>query len=253
MSEILRLLGMDHCDFGHLHAAAQAEGRTAAAISPGGEAVRVRKIDLPIPNEDAALAIDDGPYTLLAVADGHHGYAASHELLAALAERPVPRDPLALLATLRHLLLPPDDADPEARSTLLIAIWDRLHARGFGLSFADSSLYIVSPHAPPATPARKDRAFVSPWDPPSLDPRRAQEFAFTADPGDLLVAFTDGIDECHYGRPETSVRPEHLWNLLAEAGPDPLAYARALGGLALRGVAGQPGGEDNLALAVTRA
>ena len=63
----------------------------------------------------------------------------------------------------------------------------------------------------------------------------------------------DGIDQCHYRQPETSVTPRHLRSLLAETGPEPSRYAQALVELALRGVDGNPGGQDNIALVVTRA
>jgi hypothetical protein len=67
-----------------------------------------------------------------------------------------------------------------------------------------------------------------------------------------VAAFTDGVDECHYGHPKTSIRPHHLRALLAELGPAPEPFARRLLALALCGVDGHPGGEDNAAVAVAR-
>ena len=80
-TERLVLLGVDHAEYGSLAVQTQAGGRTAAAISVGGDYVRMRKGgDLKVSNEDACLAIDDGERTLLAVCDGHHGHWASHGL-----------------------------------------------------------------------------------------------------------------------------------------------------------------------------
>jgi hypothetical protein len=99
---------------------------------------------------------------------------------------------------------------------------------------------------------RKNRDYVSPWSAGALDPRRALEFGFSVAPGELVVAFTDGVDECHYGKPDTSIGKRHLWNLLPDAGGSPEHYVRALAELALQGVGGNPGGQDNLAIAATR-
>jgi hypothetical protein len=73
-------------------------------------------------------------------------------------------------------------------------------------------------------------------------------FKFSAEPGDLLLAYTDGIDECHYRSPRTSVRPGHVSALAAGVGNDPLATVDGLCRLALGGVDGNPGGEDNIAI-----
>jgi hypothetical protein len=82
----------------------------------------------------------------------------------------------------------------------------------------------------------------------SLNPELADTFSFTASPGDLLLAYTDGIDECHYRRPETSVTPQIMAELRRETGGEPEAYVRRLVELALSGVDGHPGGQDNLAV-----
>jgi serine/threonine protein phosphatase PrpC len=258
-AERLLLLGLDHTDYGRVHSAPQAAGRTAAAISVGGPYVEIRKGDLDVPNEDGALAIDDGDRTLLVVADGHHGHWASHGLLEALAEIPVPTDLMALLATIQRLAQPlPTDRTSlppgllDARSTLLAAVVDRRHHRTFGASYGDSSIFGVANDRFPERFNRKSEHYVSPWSPGSLDPRHAREFSFAVAPGDLVVVCTDGIDECHYGQPSTSVGPEHFARVFTEA-QQPHAFARKLAELALLGVDGHPGGQDNLALAVARA
>ena len=71
-------------------------------------------------------------------------------------------------------------------------------------------------------------------------------------PGDLVVAFTDGVDECHYGKPESSVRIDHVAELFGVVSSVEV-FVEALGALALSGVDGHPGGQDNLAIAATEA
>ena len=78
-------------------------------------------------------------------------------------------------------------------------------------------------------------------------------FAFTGNPGDLLLAYTDGIDECHYGKPETSVTPQIMADLWRATGNEPEVYVRRLVELALSGVDGHPGGQDNLAVVASPA
>ena len=105
--ELTLLLGADHPAFGAVEMRVQAEGRTAVAISAGGagpSGAEARKQGVAVPNEDAVLVVDEGPRTLLAVADSHHGHEAACDLLAQLAQRfapgegspgpaPLPRDP----------------------------------------------------------------------------------------------------------------------------------------------------------------
>lgn len=258
-AERLLLLGLDHTDYGVAYAASQASGRTAAAISVGGDYVRIRKGDVDVPNEDGCLAIDDGELTLLVVADGHHGHWASHGLLEALHGTAVPHDLMALLAAIQRVgqTLPADRSGlPEglltARSTLLAAVIDRRRHRIFGASFGDSSIFRLSNGKVVERLNRKDENYVSPWSPGSLDPRLAFEVSLAIDPGDLVVAFTDGVDECHYGRPEISVGPEQLKSLQAHSA-EPHTFAQALADLALAGVGGHRGGQDNIAVVVARA
>ncbi len=87
-----------------------------------------------------------------------------------------------------------------------------------------------------------------PDDPRTLSPDRAAFFEFEAGPGNLLLAFTDGIDACHYRHPETSLGPRQFLEVLHEAGARPDAYVRRLTEWALSGCDGNPGGQDNLAL-----
>ena len=105
----------------------------------------------------------------------------------------------------------------------------------------------------PVLATRKDGNYVTPWDRESLNPRRGHEFEFAIPPDGVAVAFTDGIDECCYEHPDRSVLPGDLWGLLDETGGavEVELYVRDLAELALAGVDGNPGGQDNLAIAAT--
>lgn len=267
MTERTVLLGVDHADYGAVRVVAGTDGRTAAAISIGGDYVRMRKGDLPVPNEDAVAFVDDGARTLLVVCDGHAGHWASHGFAEALAEIPVPPGLLELHGSLRSLVQPVAGRPEElpdgllaARSTLLLAVVDRARGRLFGLSYGDSSLFVLRGDELPARCNRKNDHFVGPWSPRSLAERAPSEFQLALQPGDLVVACTDGVDECHYHRPETSVGPAHLRQLWrggangaggAGAAVGAAEFAGALARLALRGVDGHPGGQDNVAIVAT--
>lgn len=258
--ERLLLLGVDHTAYGQVHLATQANARTALAISVGGPYVQMRKGDLLVPNEDTCLALDAGPLTVLAVCDGHHGHWASHGIAEVLAEvESLPSDPLSALRLVASLAQPieedavdlPEDL-LDARTTLLLAVVDRTRRRLFGISYGDSSIFVVSPRGLPVRANAKNERYVTPWLPDSLDPRAAHEFVADFVPGDLLVACTDGIDECHYRSPQTSVGSEQIWSLLLASESLPEAFAGRLAAMALQGVGGHPGGQDNLAVVVTK-
>jgi len=245
------LLGEGHSTFDQFEVVSQAAGRTACAICAGAEATSIK--DQGARNEDAALVIDDGERTLVAVADAHFGGQASHDLLSRLASvaEPIPRNPLALLELLPALADPGESASYDSESTLLVAVLDRAKSSGFGVSAGDSSLALLRPGQPLQGVNRKNRAYVQPCEPSTLDPRRLGEFWFRTQPGDLLVAFTDGVDECHYQSPSTSVRPGHMEEIHTRAGGQPEAFVRELMQLALSGVEGFPGGQDNIAVVAT--
>jgi hypothetical protein len=248
------LLGRDHPAHGGYTARTLRSGETACALSagaspPGGRTGK--------PNEDALLAIEEGSRTLLAVSDAHFGPETSHDLLRRIAGRPapLPTNPLALFEL---LLARPSPAGPaesafsSSETTLVVAVLDHETRRGFGISYGDSSLMVLSLEDGPRRVNSKNRVYVQPCVPSSLDPRRADEFAFRTRPGDLVIAFTDGIDECHYRRPATSIQPAHLESLQIRSGSDPERFVRSTLELALTGVSGHPGGQDNIALIATR-
>ena len=82
--------------------------------------------------------------------------------------------------------------------------------------------------------------------------RRAEAFAFSPQQGDVILVYTDGVDECSYRDPDHSITPEVMERVLNETGSEPDAICDAIVRLALKGVDGSPGGQDNIALAVTR-
>ncbi len=255
------LLGADETEYGAFTVQPQEPSRTHVALSVGAvplSASRLAKGSADFPNEDAVLAVDRGAWTLMAVADSHFGHRASQVLLermrdALAADAALPATPSALVELLAACLGGDRPEGDESETTLLVAVADRARARGLGLSFGDSSLYVVSLEEPPRRVSPRNRAYVSPHDPGSFAPGRGSLFEFTFRTGDLLVAFTDGVDECHYRSPDTSIGPRHLHGLFIRTCGEADLFTEALVRLALQGVDGSPGGEDNIALAVTKA
>jgi hypothetical protein len=258
---LILLLGAEEARYGEFSMLPAEPARTHVALSVGGaplSASRLAKGRADIPNEDAALALDEGQKTLLAVADSHFGHTASHFLLERLREilgagRTLPADPASLVELLASCLGGDRPDGDESESTLLVAVVDRQRGRGLGVAFGDSSLFVVSLEDPPRRVSPQNRAYVSPFDAGSFAPGRGSLFEFAFRPGDLVVAFTDGVDECHYRSPDTSVGPRHLHGLYIRTCGEADLFADALVRLALQGVDGSPGGEDNIALAVTKA
>lgn len=253
-SETLLLLGEAHASYDRVVTQATRAGGAAGAITAG------RRPDAPWgfakvdQNEDALLVRDDGRHCLLAVADAHYGRDASHFLLEGLAGAVAPdvRDLEELLTAIARLGNPDADPDHPSETTLLVLTLDREAGTGFGVSYGDSTAAILDPGTGVRILNEKTPRYVTPARPSSLRAHGAVRFRFRTRPDQLLVAFTDGVDECHYGRPATSIRPHHIRTLLAEVGTNPGPFAGRLLELALRGVDGHPGGEDNAAVAVAR-
>ncbi|MBU0553872.1 SpoIIE family protein phosphatase [Myxococcota bacterium] len=220
-------------------------------ISPGADPLSPARRYKRAPNEDALLYRREGRRALLVIADAHFGLGASHQLIARWHQRPgIPATPEALalaLAELPELGLAHDGSE----STLLVVVYDFEARAGFGQSFGDSSLFIVRGPRLAQRVSPQNGVFLDPSDPARFD--EGQPFEFTTRPDQLLLAFTDGIDECCYRAPSRSIGPRHLTALYAQHGPAPQIYARALLRLALNGVEGHPGGQDNIALIALRA
>ena len=72
----------------------------------------------------------------------------------------------------------------------------------------------------------------------------AQRLDFDFEDGRLLLC-SDGIMECHYRSPQTSISPAHLREL-DQPGVSSREFVEKLVQMALRGVDGNPGGQDNI-------
>ena len=256
--ESVLLLGRDETRLGAWRQVELADGATAAALSVGGDPnspARASKGDPAEPNEDALFALDDGRFCLFAVADAHHGIESSHRLLELLADAvdspALERKQLNALVESLH----DRDGDPEGRSecAFLITVFDRESGRGFGLSWGDASLMVVEREGLARLANEHDHRWVTPARPVDLASWRAKPFRFEAGPGSLVLAYTDGVDCCEYGSPATSIGPAHLQELMALTGPNPQTSVRRLTELALAGVGGHPGGQDNIAIIGVRA
>ena len=245
----LKLLGRDYGEYGSL-AATNVGARAAACISVGSDLNSPShrfKDDPASPNEDALCVIEAGDWAHYAVADAHYGSESSHMLIDRLHDiwlKVRPTD-VQHLGQMIEFLRAGDPPKTESETTLLVVCYDRVEHTGFGLSFGDSSFVIVGPgHETTAINDRNGR-FVNAADRFSMI--TGAPFRFSADPGDILLTFTDGINECHYRSPETSVGFDHIERVVNRS-HEPLRIVQQLAELALSGVDGNPGGQDNIAL-----
>ncbi len=200
-------------------------------------------------NEDTLCMIAAPDWIGMAVADAHYGEESSHMLLGRLHDiwaKVKPRDP-AHLQEMMEFLRQGEPARTESETTLLVSIYDRDARTGFGINYGDSSFAIGGPSRVPVHLNQREHKFVSAADPGSF--REGTHFSFSAEPGEMLLAYTDGIDGCHYGFSETSIQPEHIHQIMTESSFDPLDTINAILSLALTGVDGNPGGQDNIAVA----
>jgi len=250
------LLGRDHGEYGAVRYATLAD-RTACAISVGSDRDSPSlsaKGDVATPNEDCLLAVDDGPRTLLAVADGHFGIEASHELIERTAARfrQVPADGAEIASFVNDLTYRPPSRPYGSATSFVLVIVDREAGRGFGVSYGDSTAAVVGPETPCRGLNAKNGRFVTLASPSTMALANAEPFFLSFAPGDLILVFTDGIDECHYGEPATSITADVMDRLFAESGTAPRPFVEAVVAQALAGVDGHPGGQDNLVIAATR-
>jgi hypothetical protein len=247
------LFGRDHIEYGSYEQISLNGGSTACTISVGSDPETPSlgtKGGSDSLNEDALYARDTGEHVLLAVADAHFGLESSHHLIAEIerVSAQIPRNPGELEESLRQI--EPGNEARVSESTLMAAVYDRSLRQGFGLTFGDSSLAIVGAEGA-RTVSVPTSGFLAPASKDGLRWHEGSPFIFFAGPGCLLLAFSDGINECNYGSPRTSVRNHHLHTLFGELGAQPELYARGLTQLALDGVDGHRGGEDNICLAVS--
>ncbi|MBI3561646.1 MAG: SpoIIE family protein phosphatase [Gammaproteobacteria bacterium] len=244
------LLGKDFAHYGEVgycHTAMKMHCAISVGADKTSPSLRF-KGDLRSTNEDALTAVSCGDTALLAVADAHFGQWASQALVAGLAgyARDI-TDQASLYSYLQQLCDESCDHSQPSETTLLMVCLNLLSGDGFGVSFGDSSAVCVGRQGVRHLNT-KNSQYVSLNKPHSLDPACAEEFSFTLRPDELLVVFTDGVDECHYGSPATSVTDQHLQRLYHVSAGDAKHYLTQLVELALAGVNGNPGGQDNIAI-----
>lgn len=246
----LLLLGQDYGEYGAL-CSVSVGAHAAASITVGSDPASPShrfKTDPRVKNEDALCVIEREDWSGFAVADAHYGPESSHLILARLhrmwaSHLPEDVDDLGqMIADLRH----GNPAETESETTLLVVIYQRTTRRGFGVSFGDSSFTILGADRSGAPMNRHDDRYATTADESTM--RDGASFGFSAEPGELLVLHTDGVDGCHYRHPATSVQPKHLLNVAETAGHEPLGTAEGIARLALAGVDGNPGGQDNVAI-----
>jgi hypothetical protein len=245
------LLGEDHATWGEFTLVDAGAGRSAVAISVGMDPIAPSmqsKGSRMYPNEDGVLLVEQGELLLMAVADAHRGHEASHALLSKLAASgpDVPSSSRELEMRVARLAVP--ESSQDSGTTLLVAVYDRETGQGFGISFGDSSLMRIDDDGATFLNLRRAQYLVPGS---AIDPTEGLAFRFEAGDGALLVAFTDGVDECHYRSPATSIGPRHLEAIFERTGARPRPFAEALMRMALSGVDGHPGGQDNIALVVS--
>lgn len=234
----LMMLGRHFCDYDCWEQ--RALGGAVATLSVGSDEdspSKAFKGDKRILNEDAVLVVRDGDRYLLAVADGHFGHQTSHALIERLSRLGLPADEEALADALDSLREP--ILDVRAGSTLAVAVVNLAERRGFAASAGDSSLGLVDGQGFKVLNDLETGCFYF-TRPPAREDWRILQFEIPE--GGALLLFTDGINECHYRHPETSIRPEHIGLLYNHAKGDVAEFAGLLTKLALTGLAGQPGG-----------
>ncbi len=247
----LLLLGENYDTYGAV-VSTRVGSQSAAAITVGSDPDSPSgrwKYDTTVANEDTLCVIDAGSWVGMAVADAHYGPESSHMLVSRLHDIwvKVPPTDAQHLEQMIEFLRAGDPASTESETTLLVTVFNRNEGTGFGVSFGDSTFTVLAPGRVPNPLNRHNHRFVSAAVPQSL--RRGDVFRFAASPGDVLLTFTDGIDGCHYREPLTSVRPEHISTIGQSVAFDPLNVITEVTNLALRGVDGNPGGQDNIAIA----
>ncbi|MFT7077543.1 MAG: serine/threonine protein phosphatase PrpC [Planctomycetota bacterium] len=228
--------------------------KSACAISVGAQAAIVRKKAEAAPNEDALYLHDDGEIAVQIVADGHYGVEASRALVESLGaifdEKGTGIEPAQAFGEMAQDWRKRGDLG-KSRATVLVAALDRKAGRVQGFSIGDSACFLASASGSIERLDSPSRHYAAPWDLYSLGLPPSSYFEVPVSAGQVLIACTDGVTECHYGHPELSIQMEHIASLVSRAIQEPSVLAEGLGKLALAGVNEHPGGEDNVAITVT--
>lgn len=245
------LLGKNHSQYGEV-SYCHVGKNVACAITVGSDkkspSLLFKGNDAEL-NEDAVLAVQHGNSLLLAIADAHFGLWASHSIISSLSKcADKITDLSSLYIVLQKLCDEQRDASKRSETTLAVLSLNLVTGEGFGISFGDSSVLIASPSKLRRLNS-KNSVYVSLNTASLLNADIADEFKFRLVTGECLVVFTDGIDECHYGSPETSVTDEIIHELAMKSMCDVGTFIKELICTALKGVNGNPGGQDNIAMA----
>lgn len=241
---ILMMLGVDYSNYGEF--CQKSLGDAFACISAGGDRESPSlgfKGDLSHPNEDALLVRRDGSRYLMAVGDSHFGNQASHILMQRLAGAPFPANKAELIQTVMEIQEP--ELVHGAGSTFVVTMVDKDTGSGFGFSAGDSSLVTLGSEGLVHHVPHNHRFY---YFQQPLSEEEWCRFEYRLSPGDVVLLFTDGVNECHYRNPETSIQDSHIRELWERLDGDVERFTALLAQLALDGVAGHPGGQDNIAL-----
>lgn len=248
------LLGEDHGALKQFAVTASADQRAALAISSGWElaaASKRAKGSKDHPNEDAGWLAWGEEHAVAVVADAHHGREASHDLLRAIHERDdlPPTEPAELKRWMAKVIASLPASSARSGAAVLLVVLDRARHEATYWATGDCTAYRITARGRVERVIRRRSGYFHRADGSQLSPRAAR---LTLRRGDGLLLATDGLFECCYGDASRSVQPEDIEATLAVAPPDAAGTLAAIMKLALTGVRGQPGGQDNVCLALLR-
>ena len=237
------LWGKDHIDLDRV-AVAASSAEVAVAITRGRHRKAYAYTD---PNEDAAVAVVGRRATLLAVADGHNGWAATEAAMTAvvsdLGDDPPPRLSDDELVDLFHrasravldVTERPGFPTPDSRTTLVLALVSTGSVQW--ASFGDSAVYLVT-GASSAQLSQSRHRFVGYPMPRQAVDHLLDRGTLEVAPGSWIVVASDGFADFARPFPTTPFA----------AAEDAEEVARRLVLAACEGGAG-----DNVAVGVARA
>ena len=239
------MIGRDYPDLGvySQQALDGVQGCISAGSDPDSPSFAYKGDKGLCPNEDGLVILKDGDLWLLAVADGHLGHYSSHALLDGLSQLtkvPARLGPLSLVLSSGEWI-----DDTAGGTTLLVACCDRSTGAVFGLSFGDSSLVTLGPSGAQVR-NQPNESYLRGGGPIEVEDGRP--FQFQLSPGEIMLLYTDGVNECCYRDPFRSIKLQHLDSMYTEHEQDPARLTGALMELALAGVDGNPGGQDNIVI-----
>lgn len=251
MKECCLLLGERSIRYGQIECC-HIDRYIACAISVGSDVASpslIYKGNKDSPNEDAVFGCVHEGRVIVAVADSHFGHWASHAVISGLFESRGKLNSFESIYQVCNSICDTKHNHTErSETTLALVSIDTTTGQGIGVSFGDSSILRIN-SAGVLRQNVKNSHYITPNRPLSMEASFANELKFSMDKDDVLMLFTDGVDECHYGYPETSVQDNHIHELYSKYPRNVAQFVSALAALALSGVNGSPGGQDNIAIA----